>query len=137
MLYSLRKFSKDEVAQQRMKIILFYEKHGEKAAKEAFGADRKVISRWRQRLASQGGKLMALVPQSTKPHQTRVPTTNIRIINWIKKEIVSQLASLLFLPLPLAILLKGIISFTRNQITRFITIPILPGLGKQSRRKRG
>jgi len=86
MLYSLRKFDKEEIAQQRMKIIKFYKKHGEQATKEAFGADRKVISRWRQRLADQDGRLMALIPKSTKPHQTRTPMTNIRIIDWIKKE---------------------------------------------------
>lgn len=44
MLSSLRQFSKSEVAQQRMKIIKFYQQYGEEAAKEAFGADRKVIS---------------------------------------------------------------------------------------------
>lgn len=86
MLYSLKRFSEDEVAQQRMKIIKFYEKHGEKATKEAFGADRKVISRWRQRLKSHGGQLMALVLQPTRPHQIRVPTTDRRIIDWIKGE---------------------------------------------------
>lgn len=86
MLYSLQKFTKDEVAQQRMKIIKFYEKHGEQATKEAFGADRKVISRWRQRLTDQGGQLIALVPKSTGPHQTRVPITDGRIIDWIEKE---------------------------------------------------
>ena len=86
MLCSLRKFSHEEVAQQRMKIINFYKKHGEQATKEAFGADRKVVSRWQQRLTDQNGQLMALVPKSTKPHQTRIPTTDNRIIGWIKKE---------------------------------------------------
>ena len=50
MLFSLSRFSGSEVAQQRMKILNFYEEYGEKATKEAFGADRKVISRWRKRL---------------------------------------------------------------------------------------
>ena len=50
MLCSLRKFTKDEVAQQRMRIIDFYKKYGEQATKEAFGADRKVVSRWKRRL---------------------------------------------------------------------------------------
>jgi len=86
MLYSLRKFSQEEVACQRMKIIKFYEKHGELAAWEAFGADRKVISRWRQRLKRGEGQLMALIPKSTKPFQTRRPMTNSKIIEWIRKE---------------------------------------------------
>ena len=86
MLYSLRKFTKNEIAQQRMKIIKFYEKHSEQAAKEAFGADRKVIIRWKQRLDDQDGRLMALVPKSTRPNKTRTPMTDVRIIDWIKKE---------------------------------------------------
>jgi len=86
MLYSLRKFSKDEVAQERMRIIRFYQKHGEQATKETFGADRKVISRWRRRLADQNGQLIALIPASTKPYRTRVPMIDGRIIDWIKKE---------------------------------------------------
>jgi len=44
MLSSLRRYSQSEVAQQRMKIIKFYQQYGEEATKEAFGADRKVIS---------------------------------------------------------------------------------------------
>ncbi len=40
MLSSLKKFSNNEVAQERLKIIKFYEQYGEKATKEAFGADR-------------------------------------------------------------------------------------------------
>jgi hypothetical protein len=62
MLASLRKFEGSEVAEQRMKIIKFYEQYGEKATKEAFGADRKVISRWRKRLKDGGGRLSVLDP---------------------------------------------------------------------------
>jgi len=86
MLYSLTKFNKSEVAKQRMDIINFYTKYGEKATKQAFGADRKVINRWKQRLKDQDGKLMALVPKSTRPHHSRVPMTNTKIVEWIRKE---------------------------------------------------
>jgi len=84
MIESLRKFSKDEVAIQRMKIIKFYDTHGEIAAKEAFGADRKVISRWKKRLALSGGKLAFLIPVSTKPVNVRVPPTRPEIVGFIK-----------------------------------------------------
>lgn len=86
MLSSLRQFSKSEVAQQRMKIIKFYQQYGEKATKEAFGADRKVISRWQQRLKSSGGRLASLVPYSTRPHQTRQARTNPLILTFIKDQ---------------------------------------------------
>ena len=48
MIYALRKFDKDEVAKERMKIIKFYKKYGEVATREAFGVDRKLMSRWRK-----------------------------------------------------------------------------------------
>ena len=57
MLFSLRRFGREEVAVQRLKIIKFYERFGEKATKEAFGADRKVISRWRKRLREKHPRL--------------------------------------------------------------------------------
>lgn len=84
MLYSLRKFREDEIAQERMRIIKFYEEYGEKATKEAFGADRKVINRWQKRLKENGGTLSSLVPSSTRPHRVRHSTVSQEIINFIK-----------------------------------------------------
>lgn len=84
MLYSLRRYSESEVAEQRMKIIKFYEEYGEKATKEAFGADRKVISKWRKRLKDSGGSLTALIPHSTRPHNVRKPKTPKEVISFIK-----------------------------------------------------
>ena len=84
MITSLRRFDKNEVAVQRMKIIKFYEVHGESATKEAFGADRKVVSRWRKRLKESGGKLTSLVPHSTRPLTVRQPQTKVEIVNFIK-----------------------------------------------------
>jgi hypothetical protein len=90
MLPSLRRFDKSEIAQERLKMIKFYEQYGEKATKTAFGADRKVISRWRKRLIQARGSLEALIPKSTKPYQTRIPMTDLRVIEWIRKERVAH-----------------------------------------------
>jgi len=86
MLSSLRRFSQSEVAQQRMKMINFYQQYGEKATWEAFGADRQVISRWQQRLSQSGGRIASLVPCSTRPHQTRQPQTDPDIVSFIKDQ---------------------------------------------------
>ena len=75
MIESLRRFDIDEVANQRLKIINFYNTHGELATVEAFGADRKVISRWKQRLKVSKGSLASLTPTSTKPVNVRTPKT--------------------------------------------------------------
>ncbi len=54
--------------------------------KQAFGADRKVVNRWWQRLTKVNGRLSALIPFSTRPHRKRIPTTDIRIVEWIRKQ---------------------------------------------------
>ena len=50
MLSSLKRFTKDEVAQERLKILEFYQEYGEKATMKAFGVNRKTIWVWRKRL---------------------------------------------------------------------------------------
>lgn len=86
MLTSLRKFDTNEVAQQRFKIIQFFETYGETATKEAFGADRKVIARWKKRLVDSGGKLQSLIPRSTSPKRVRSSTVDARIITFVKSQ---------------------------------------------------
>jgi hypothetical protein len=86
MLPSLRKFDLSEVAQERLKIIKFYKQYGETASIQAFGADRKVFNRWRQRFTQSQRRISALVPKSTKPYHTRIPMTDLRIVDWIRQE---------------------------------------------------
>jgi len=50
MLLSLRRFSKNEVVQEKLKILEFYQEYGEKATMKAFGVNRKTIWVWRKRL---------------------------------------------------------------------------------------
>ena len=84
MLYSPRRYSKSEIAQQRMKMIRFYEEYGGRATKEAFGADRKVISRWRKRFKESGGELSSLVPLSARSHRVRRSILSQEVVNFIK-----------------------------------------------------
>jgi transposase InsO family protein len=85
MLSSLRGFGESEVAQQRMKIIGFYESYGEAATREAFGADRKLISRWRKRLREEDGKLSALIPHSTRPRRVRSSAVPLKLIGYLRE----------------------------------------------------
>lgn len=84
MLSSLKRFTKDEVAQERLRIINFYRKYGEKATKEAFKVDRKLVYIWRKRLTVSGKQLASLIPLSTKPKRTRQMTTNQEIVAHIR-----------------------------------------------------
>jgi len=84
MLSSLRRFGSSGVAEQRMKIMQFYEKYGEKATQEAFGADRKVISRWRGLLKESAGDRTALIPRSTRPLRLRTSPVHHKVIAYIR-----------------------------------------------------
>lgn len=85
MLRSLRHFKGSAAAQQRLKILEFYERYGEDATYEAFGVNRKLIYVWRKKLGLAKGDPSSLVPVSTKPHKTRRMKTDPRIVQFIKK----------------------------------------------------
>lgn len=85
LIYHLRLYDRSEVAKERRKIISFYDTYGEKAAKEAFGADRKLIYLWRKRIKARGG-LNGLVPDSQAPKNPRRSKIDARIIGFIKEK---------------------------------------------------
>ena len=80
----LMKFDKDEIAIQRMKIIKFYERYGERATDEAFGVGRKVINRWRKRLKENNGRVVALAPLSKRPKRVRKSIIPVEITEFIR-----------------------------------------------------
>src|SRR3990167_8274381 len=85
MLKSLKKFSKDEVAQERLKIIEFYREHGEKTTKEAFGVNRKTVFVWKKRLKEGRNSLASLIPTSTTPKTQRRMITDPKIVSEIRE----------------------------------------------------
>jgi putative transposase len=58
-------------AEERMKILVFWDEFGDKPTKKAYGASRATLFRWQRELKKSGGKLESLVPKSTAPHQKR------------------------------------------------------------------
>lgn len=58
-------------AEERVRILAFWHKHGDAAAKEAFGASRPTLYRWQATLDESGERLEALVPKSTAPKTKR------------------------------------------------------------------
>jgi len=85
MLSSLKRFSEDEVASERLRIIEFYEQYGEKATLKAFKASRKTIFVWKKKLKENKHHLASLIPASTRPKTVRRMTTNLRIVSFISK----------------------------------------------------
>jgi putative transposase len=85
MVPSLRKFSADEVTQERLKIIQFYDAHGEAETLTYFHVNRKTIHVWKRRLAQAQGHLAALGVQSTRPKHVRRMTTDPRVVQFIRQ----------------------------------------------------
>ena len=84
MLPSLRKFSADEVAQERLKIIEFYDTHGEVETQKYFHVNRKTIHVWQKKFARSGHRLESLIAQSTRPKQVRRMGTDPRMVAFIR-----------------------------------------------------
>ncbi len=65
-------------AEERVRILTFWQKHGDAATKEAFTVSRATLFRWQKELKASGGKIESLVPRSTAPKKKRrrvVPET--------------------------------------------------------------
>lgn len=86
MLASLRKFSADEAAQERLKMIQFYDQHGEAETLRYFGVNRKTLWAWRHRRETAHGALQALRPQSTRPKHTRRMQTDPRVVQFLREQ---------------------------------------------------
>lgn len=74
-----------EEANQRYKILQFFERYGLEATKEAYGVSRRTLYRWKSILKNSNGDISSLNPKSTKPHKKREPQTPKIIIDEIKK----------------------------------------------------
>lgn len=64
-----------EKAKQRVRILAFWERHGEAAAQEAFHVSRRTLFRWQAALQKSGGKLEGLNACSTAPNRRRKRTS--------------------------------------------------------------
>ena len=58
---------------------------GRRPQRKRLGADRKVISRWRQKLREHDGALEGLVPESTRPNRTWTMMVSVKIIQFIRE----------------------------------------------------
>ncbi len=84
MLKSLKRFSRDEVAQERLRIIEFYDEYGERATKKAFRVGRNTLWVWKQRLKNNKNKLSSLIPDSTTPKSKRQMQTHPKVLSYIR-----------------------------------------------------
>jgi transposase InsO family protein len=60
-----------QTAQERVKILAFWERYGDQATKDAFGVSRATLYRWQRKLKAGGGQVETLNKQSTAPKKRR------------------------------------------------------------------
>ena len=60
-----------ESAEQRLRVLQFWERHGLAAVREAFGISRRTLFAWQAQLRRGHGKPHTLAPGSTRPHKLR------------------------------------------------------------------
>jgi len=75
-----------EKAKVRARILIFWEKHGTKAALDAFPAKRRTLFNWKARLEKSGGKLESLNDKSKAPKKKRARIWPEEIIAEIKRQ---------------------------------------------------
>lgn len=80
----LRRFEASEVAKERLRIIKYYVRFGEKACIQAFGVNRKLIYVWRKRLKERNDHVSSLVPDSTAPGKRRKRKVHPEVFEYIK-----------------------------------------------------
>jgi len=59
---------KKKIIEERLHILEFFDKFGEKATKVAYGKSKSTIYLWKQKLKDEGSRLSALAPKVT-PNQ--------------------------------------------------------------------
>lgn len=77
-------FDSSDIAKYRHHVLVFFYTHGFKAAKDAFGVKKSTLYDWKKAYEASGKRLTSLVPCSTRPHNTRVMTTDPRLVEFIK-----------------------------------------------------
>lgn len=78
-------FESSDVAQFRLHVLNHYYKYGLKPTMDAFGVRKSTLYDWKRELEKKGGKLLSLVPKSTRPHQTRQMNTDWRLVEFVKQ----------------------------------------------------
>lgn len=68
----------------RLHVLDHYYKHGYKSTCDAFNLPKSTLYDWKKVFEMSGKKPFSLVPRSTRPHHTRVMTTDTRLVEFIK-----------------------------------------------------
>ena len=82
---SINQHDNSDIAKYRLKVINHYYQFGLKSTLSAFPVKRSTLFLWQKKLRTGQGKLISLIPQSTRPHLLRQMTVDYRIIDEIAR----------------------------------------------------
>ncbi len=74
-----------KTAEERLKVLKFWDHHGLQATREAFGVSRRTLFAWRAQLREGGGQPHALTPRSTRPRSVRRRQWPVALIDHIRQ----------------------------------------------------
>lgn len=77
-------FDRSDIAKYRLHVLKFWEAHGRLATESAFGVKTSTLYLWRAKLATSQGKLISLIPKSTRPKSTRRMEVDERLLGFIR-----------------------------------------------------
>lgn len=83
-LMSALKYESGDPSLFRLKVLEYGQKHGIPAATEAYAISRRTYFYWQRSFKSSQGKLVSLVPKSTRPTHTRKMQVDERLLALIK-----------------------------------------------------
>jgi len=83
-LASSMKYESSDPTKFRLHVLEYGKKHGVKATLDAFHVGRSTYYEWRQAFTKSQGKLVSLVPHSTRPHTTRSMQVDPQLLDLIK-----------------------------------------------------
>jgi hypothetical protein len=84
-LESCLTFEQSDVARFRLHVLKHYYKYGLEPTKDAFGVKSSTLYDWKREFEKTKGKLISLVPKSTKPRTTRRMQTDWRLVEFIRQ----------------------------------------------------
>ena len=83
-LASSLKYADDDPHQFRLHVLKHGKKYGVNAVVEAFGVSRRTYFLWQKRLKDNKGRLVSLVPKSTRPKRLRSMSVDVRLLECIR-----------------------------------------------------
>jgi len=81
----LKLISGNQIIQEKLFVINFFDKHGARVTKEAYGIGRSTVYEWKRRYRNSKYNPQVLIPLSRRPKSTRQQTVDPLIKAFIKK----------------------------------------------------